>query len=64
LKFNKGERFDEENAEYSFIWKDYYNFKMIVDKVIRQPFYRTLVHKSTYIDKVSIQINLIFNFYW
>ena len=64
LKFCKGERFDEENAEYSFCWKDYYNFKMIVDKVDKQPFYRTLVHKSTYIDKVSIQISLIFNFLW
>jgi hypothetical protein len=64
LKFCKGERFDEENAEYSFCWKDYYNFKMIVDKVDKQPFYRTLVHKSKYIDKVSIQISLIFNFLW
>jgi hypothetical protein len=64
LKFYKGERFDEENAEYSFCWKDYYNFKMIVDKVDKQPFYRTLVHKSKYIDKVSIQISLIFNFLW
>ena len=64
LKFYKGERFDEENAEYSFYWKDYYNFKMIVDKVDKQPFYRTIVHKSKYIDKVSIQISLIFNFLW
>ena len=37
---------------------------MIVDKVVSQPFYRTLIHKSTYIDKVSIQISLIFNFLW
>ena len=64
LKFFKGECFDEENAEYSFCWKDYYQFKMIVDKVVSQPFYRTLIHKSTYIDKVSIQISLIFNFLW
>jgi hypothetical protein len=64
LKFLKGERFDEESSEYSFCWKDYYQFKMIVDKVVNQPFYRTLIHKSTYIDKVSIQISLIFNFLW
>ena len=54
VKFLKGESFNEENAEYSFCWKDYYQFKMIVDKVVNQPFYRTLIHKSTYIDKVSI----------
>lgn len=64
LKFYKGERFDEENTEYSFCWKDYYNLKMIIEKVVKQPFYISVVHKSAYIDKVSIQISLIFNFFW
>lgn len=64
LKFYKGERFDEENAEYSFCWKDYYHLKMNIEKVVKQPFYITIVHKSTYIDKVSIQISLIYSFLW
>ena len=27
LKFHKGENFDEENSEFSFFWKNYYNYR-------------------------------------
>lgn len=64
LKFYKGELLDEENSEFSFYWKNYYYIKMIVDKVIKQNLFRSLIIKSIYIDKLPIQITLILNFYW
>ena len=64
LKFIKGERFDEENSEFSFVWKNYYNIKMIVQNHINKENYRTYTHKSLFIDKVVIEIVLIYNYYW
>jgi hypothetical protein len=64
LKFIKGERFDEENSEFSFVWKNYYNIKMIVQNHIIKENFRTYTHKSLFIDKVVIEISLIFYFYW
>ena len=37
---------------------------MIVEKVIKQNLFRSLIIKSIYIDKLPIQITLILNFYW
>ena len=60
----KGERFDEENSEFSFVWKNYYNMKMIVQNHINKENYRAYTHKSLFIDKVVIEIVLIYNYYW
>ena len=64
IKFIKGERFDEENSEFSFVWKNYYNIKMIVQNHINKENYRTYTHRSLFIDKVLIEITLIYYYYW
>ena len=64
IKFIKGERFDEENSEFSFVWKNYYNLKMIVQNHINKENFRTYTHKSLSIDKVIIDISLIYYYYW
>lgn len=60
----KGERFDDENVELSFCWKNYYNIKMILEKVIKHELYKSFIFLSTYIDKLPIQITMIFEYYW
>ena len=65
LKFIKGERFDEENAEFSFFWKNYYEIKMIVQNVKKDTNYRTYMYRTLYIDKIStLTITIKFSFYW
>ena len=64
LHFIKGEKFDEENAEFSFSWKNYYEIKMIVSNVKNTPNYRSYMNKIYYIDKLSLIISLIYRFYW
>jgi hypothetical protein len=64
LKITKGEDFNQENTEISFFWKNYYNFKMIVDKIVKENLCKILSFKSIIIDKVPIQINVTFSFYW
>ena len=64
LKMTKGERLDEENAEFFFCWKNYYEFKMIVEKVVKEKFHKSLTFRSLIIDKLPIQIILTFKFFW
>ena len=64
LHFIKGERFDKENSEFSLIWKNYYNVKLLVQNVQKLNNFKTYANKVTYIDKISLQLSLIFNFYW
>ena len=64
LQFIKGDRFDEETAEFTFIWKNYYTIKMIVQNVKKFNNYRTFTNKALYIDKLTLQISLIYSFYW
>ena len=64
IKFYKGQRFDEENAEFSFCWKNYYEIKMVVEKVIKRPFIKSYTHRTIYIDKLPIILSFTFNFYW
>ena len=64
INFYKGQRFDEENAEFSFCWKDYYEIKMIVEKVVKSPFIKSYTHRTVYIDKLPIILAFTFNFYW
>ena len=64
LNFSKGERFDTENSEYSAIWKNYYEIKMVVENVKKEQFFRTYTNRTLYIDKLPTQISLIYNFYW
>jgi hypothetical protein len=64
LKITKGEDFNQENTEISFVWKNYYSFRMVVDKVVKENLYKILSFKSIIIDKVQIQIKIIFSFYW
>ena len=64
LKFTKGDKFDEENSEFSFIWKNYYEIKMIVINSKNEDSFRTYTNKALYIDKISLQISIIYNFYW
>ena len=59
-----GNRFDKENIEFSFFWKNYYEFKMIVEKVVKENLFKSLTFRSIKIDKVPIEIILILNFYW
>lgn len=64
LKFNYGERFDTENSEFTIVWKNYYELKMLVENVKKEPFFRTYTIRALYIDKVPTEISLIYNFYW
>ena len=64
LKFIKGERFDEENSEFSFVWKNYYNIKMIVQNHMNKENFRTYTHKVIFIDKVVIEMSFIYCYYW
>ena len=63
LKFEKGQRFDEENAEFTFVWKNYYKIKIVVEKVIKQQFNKSYTHRA-YIDKLPFEITFTFNFVW
>lgn len=64
IKFYKGNDFDEINAEFSLCWKNYYNINLVVDNVIQTPFFRSIVHRTTYIDKLPILMTITINFYW
>ena len=64
LKFSKGERFDTENSEYTAIWKNYYEIKMVVENVKKEHFFKTYTNRTLYIEKIPTQISLIYNFYW
>ena len=64
LNFYKGQRFDEDNAEFSFCWKNYYEMKMVVEKVIKRPFIKSYTHRTIYIDKLPINLSFTFNFFW
>ena len=64
LKFIRGDKFNEENSEFSFLWKNYYQIKMIVQNVKYFNDFRTYTNKALYIDKISLQLSIIFNFYW
>lgn len=62
FKLIKGESLDQENTEFSFCWKKYYNIKMIVDNVENRSFFKSLTFKSICIDKLPFEIILVFNF--
>lgn len=64
LKFTKGERFDEENSEFTAIFKNYYQLKMIVENVKNETSFRGYTNRTLYIDKIPSELSLIFNFYW
>ena len=63
VKFYKGSRFNEENSEFSFCWKNYYQIKVVVENVINENLFKTYTFKSIYIDKLPIQISFIFQFF-
>lgn len=64
LKFEKGEKFDEEKSEFTAIWKNYYELKMVVENVRKEQSFKTYTYRTLYIDKVPTEISLVFNFYW
>lgn len=64
IKFHNGNNFDEVNAEFSLCWKNYYQMKIKVDNVINTPFFRSIIHRTTSIDKLPIIMTFIYNFYW
>ena len=64
VKFHKGSNFDEINAEFSLCWKNYYHIELVVDNAIRTPYFRSIIQRTTSIDKLPIQITFNFNFYW
>ena len=64
FKFIKGENLDEENVEFLIQWKNYYEIKCMVDKIIRENFFKSLIIRTTNIDKIPLEIILLFNFYW
>ena len=63
LKFHKGENFDEENSEFYFFWKKYYDIKMTIENVVNLPHYKTFTNKSISIDKICLQLSIIFQFF-
>lgn len=62
--FTKGNHFYEENAEFSYYWKNYYKLKIIVENVINEQLFKSYTHKTLNIDKLPIQLKFIFNFFW
>ena len=64
LEFTKGDRFDTENSEFSFTWKNYYKIKMIVQNVKRDHKFRTFTFRSLGIDRIPMQISMIHSYYW
>lgn len=64
LVFNKGEQVDTENSEYTAMWKNYYELKMVVENVKKEKFFRTYTNRTLCIDKLPTEITVIFNFYW
>ena len=64
LNFTKGERFDEENSEFTAVFKNYYEIKMVVENVKKEPSYRGYTNKTLFIEKIPTLCSLIYNFYW
>ena len=64
LKLLKGEKFDEEKSEFTAIWKDYYELKMVVENVKNEQSFKTYTYRALYIDKIPTEISLVFSFYW
>lgn len=64
LHFDKGDRFDEENSEFSFIWKNYYSIKMIVENAKKYNNYREYTNRVLIMDKISLELSLIYTYYW
>ena len=64
LKFIKGEKFDEDKSEFTAIWKDYYELKMVVENVKNEQSFKTYTYRALYIDKIPTEISLVFSFYW
>ena len=65
LHFTKGEeRFDAENSEYTAMWKDYYEIKMVVENIKKEHYFRTYTNRSLSIDKLPSGISLVYSFYW
>jgi hypothetical protein len=65
LHFIKGEeRFDAENSEYIALWKNYYEIKMVVENIKKEPSFRTYTNRSLSIDKLPSGISLVYSFYW
>ena len=64
LIFYEGSRFDDENSQFSFKWKNYYTLKMISEKVIKTKFYKSFTHTSINIDKVPLKLKITFDFLW
>ena len=64
LKFIKGEKFDEDKSEFTAIWKDYYELKMVVENVKKEQSFKTYTYRALYIDKIPTEISLVFSFYW
>jgi hypothetical protein len=64
IHFHKGQYFDEDNAEFSFCWKNYYEIKMVVEKVFKSSSFKRYTHRTIYIDKLPIILSFTYNFYW
>ena len=64
LKFEKGEKFDEEKSEFTAIWKNYYELKMVVENVKKEQSFKSYTYRALYIDKVPTEISLVFSFFW
>jgi hypothetical protein len=64
LKFIKGEKFDEDKSEFTTIWKNYYELKMVVENVKKEQSFKTYTYRALYIDKIPTEISLVFSFYW
>ena len=63
VEFIKEDHLDKANTEFNIEWKNYYKIKFIVEKIIKEKFYKSLILRAINIDKLPIQINVLFNFY-
>lgn len=61
----KGETFDEEGAEFQFIWKNYYTLDIIVENVIKTEAHRGYTHRVIKNDQMpDFTFAIQYNFYW
>ena len=55
---------DKDGLEFSYIWKDKYNIKMITEKTIKNLYFRGFTHRTLSIKEVNSLCSFIYKFFW
>lgn len=63
FKLIKGDHLNEENTVFLIHWKNYYEITFVVEKIIEINYFKSFIIRSINIDKIPIQIILLFSFY-